>query len=670
MKRWKWLDALITVMLLMCPGYTWAGDRAEEGDCLEDMVVTATKHETSIREIPAAVTLISREQLLNQNLPNGDIGDALRAVPGISLRRAYAPFPAYANIRGMGSAATLYLVNGIPTDWQISQTIPVEMIEKVEVIRGPASALYGANAGGGVVNIILKEGGDSHTATLSGGAGSFGRLRSAASAGGRMDRFSYALAGFYEAADGANVVKNNLNPGVHMIDGCQYDKHGVGFNAGYAPSEFSNVRLFYNFFNDDYTRGRPHVGGDWDYNLGGLIYDQKIGQRLNLHAYAAFRVDDYLHLYDYGGTNYNPRLKRFMDYSETPAELQATMRLGAGHTLTAGLFYNNQETTQDYRDWLSSAQTQENEFKVRTTAGYLQDLWKLTPDLTLTAGLRYDHWKNYDNSFSSYGNQDLQDRTDDHVSPKLGLRYNFNESTSVWGNYSTGFKPPSSEQLYDDRTSGGNSRIPNPDLEPESTCAYELGVQHWFGRLIQTGLVGFYNLTDDKILSWFNADNDLTNKNIGRSESYGAELDMAVYFSENWTLTANYTYNKATIKENPSDPDLEGSFLTFSPEHKANFGITYRQPGNFTLSAFGRYVSKQYCDDANTEFNAAGEQLAMDESFAVDLKGTKHFSVAWGVLKNIDLSLSIDNLFDEQYRAMYMYEDPGTTLYAEVKFVF
>lgn len=155
MRKMGWVLSMLLVFTITFLLTGWntalADDKTEQVKHLDDLIVTATKYETSIKDVPASVTVIHTEDLANQNFPNQDIGDALRSVPGITVRRAYAPFPSSANIRGAGSDGTVYLVNGIPTDWQISQAIPIEIVDKVEIIRGPASALYGANASGGVV---------------------------------------------------------------------------------------------------------------------------------------------------------------------------------------------------------------------------------------------------------------------------------------------------------------------------------------------------------------------------------------------------------------------------------------------------------------------------------------------------------------------------------------
>ncbi len=637
---------------------------------LEEMVVSATKHETFVKDVPASITIIDAQQIKLQNLPNGDIGDVLRSVPGITIRRAYAPFPSYPNIRGLGSDATVILVNGIPTNWEITQAIPPANIQRIEIVRGPASALYGANANGGVINLILKKGKKETSGSMGAGFGSFDTWRLNADIQGKNKKFGYAFAATHEDSNGSRVVTNQVNPSITMVDDCYYDKMAISANTTYDLTGTSTVSLFYNYFNDQYTRGRPHVGGDWDRHFTALSWDHALTDHVSLRAYAGLRYDDLLHLYDKGTTNYDPNRKRFTDYYETPAELTITAELGTTHMLTAGFFHNNQETEQDYRDWLTNDLWRLNKYKVRTLAGYIQDVWKPTQAITVTGGLRYDHWENYDNYFSAFSNPCPQDRTDSNLSPKLGARYNFSDGISVWANYGVGFKPPTSTQLYDDRTSGGNPRQPNPDLKPEQTQSWELGIEKWFGNSFQTNLVGFYNYTDDKIMSWFDTSNVWINKNIGGAESYGAEFSAAWYLSDHLTVNANYTYNIATIDENPATLSQEGNTLPFSPEHKTNIGIQYEQKDDYSIGVFARYLSEQFTNDNNTRQNASGADLMMDSSFVIYLKATKYFPVSWGLVKRVDVSLAVDNLFDENYRSFYMYEDPGTVLFGQVSFKF
>jgi len=660
---------LTVILSLVLFTISWA-EEEKEPVVLDEVVVTATKYETSVKDVPASVTIITSEEIENQNLPNGDIGDVLRQVPGITLRRAYAPFPAYPNIRGVGSDATVVLVNGIPTNWEIAQAIPPGNVDRIEIVRGPVSALYGANAAGGVINIITKEGGDEFEGSVNGGYGTFDTYRSNITTSGDIDKFHFSLAAFKEGSDGAEIVTNTIIPSITMIDGCEYDKLGISLNTNYNFNTNSKLSFLYNFFNDEYTRGRPHVGGDWDRHFASIIYDQGLGDKFVFKGSVGYRYDDLLHLYDQGGTNYDKNRKRFTDYYETPVELQLTGDIGWGHTLTAGVFYNNQKTDQEYFDWNTGAFQSRNEYKVKTQAGYLQEVWKPTEAMTIAAGLRYDHWKNYDNYFSSYTNPDLKDRTDDNWSPKLGVRYNFAEDTSVWANYGMGFKPPTPAQLYDDRTMGGNPREPNPNLKPEEIHSWELGLEQWFGGNIQAKAIGFYNYTDNKISSWFDASNVWVNKNIGKTKSYGVEFEIDLRLFEHWMVNANYTWNKALIDENPSDPDQEGNWLPFSPKHKVNLGVTYERKDNFTASIFGRYLSEQHTNDDNTEYTSTGEERYMDESFVVDIKAIKHFPVAWGYLENIDLSLSVDNVFDEEYRTFYIYEDPGRVFFGEITLFF
>lgn len=684
MKNVKYLALCLMIgnLLLFSPawGDETAGDDGEKNSGemeaakpkpvqMDEVVVTATKYESSTKDIPSNVTVVTGEEIRAQFLPNNDIGDALRNISGLTTRRAYAPFPAYINIRGVGNQGTVILVNNIPTNWEITQAIPPGNIERVEIMRGPASALYGANASGGVINIITKEGGEGINGSMGGGYGTFNTWRVQAATDGTVDKFHYSFAGYKDKSDGTNIVKNTVLPSVTMIEDCSYDKWAGSLTAAYDVNEKGKLSFLFNYFKDEYTRGRPNVGGDWDRYFTSLIYDQAFGDMFLFKGYVGFRYDDLLHRYDKGNQNYELRQTRDTDYREIPLELQLTAKLGFGNALTGGFFYNYQDTDQAYHNPAGDL-INHNRYKVRTVAGYLQDVWKPLDKLAITAGLRYDNWQNYDNTFTSYVDEHPGDRTDDNWSPKIGAKYNFTDRLGLWANYAVGFNPPTPEQLYDDRTSGGNPREPNPNLQPETTRSWELGVENWFTDTLSTKMVGFFNYTDDKIISWFNDENIWINKNIGRSKSYGVELDMFFQPTENWIVNANGTWNPAEIDSNPSNPGQEGNELPFSPKYKANLSVTYQWVRNFELSGFFRYLSKQQTNEANTEYTKGGEARYMPSSFVVDFKGVKHFPVAWGALKNIDVALAVDNVFNANYRTFYIYEDPGRTFFGEVKFFF
>lgn len=636
---------------------------------LDEIVVTATKYETSIKNVPASISIITHEDLAAQHLPNGDIADALRSIPGVAVRRAAGPFPAYINIRGTSSDETLILVNGVPTEWEITQAIVPENVERIEVMRGPASALYGANASGGVINIITKNGGNESNSVVGGSVGSFNSWRLNASSNGSVGGFHYSMSAYREGSDGTNVVRNNVNAGTHMIDDCPYDKWAASLNTSYDLPEDGRLSLLYNFHHDEYTRGRPNVRGDWDRHFTALTLEQPINDKYSFKGYVGYRYDDLLHTYDNGGTNYSLKQKRYTTYTELPAELQLTTQALAGHVITTGYFFNNQRSEMRFKKPNGTIIGDQN-YKVLTQAGYLQDVWKPIDALTITSGVRYDHWKNYDTEYYNFNTKRPADRTEGNWSPKFGIKYNFQDSTSIWANYSVGFLPPTAEQLYDDRSSGGNPRRPNPDLKPQTTRSYEVGVERWFAERVQTKLCGFYSYTDDKISSWFDSSNVWINENIGRSKSYGFEAECLYKVNDNWSLLANYTYDRATIDKNPSNPSQEGNELTFSPRHMANVGVTYTQPEGWDLSAFARYISEQQTNDDNIRYTASGEEQFMKDSVVVDLKATKHFVVKCGPLKKIDASFSIDNLFDKNYRTFYIYEDPGTVYTFETKFYF
>ncbi|ACL02572.1 TonB-dependent receptor [Desulfatibacillum aliphaticivorans] len=667
-KKFGLLAGLICLGLLCAPVYAEEEKAAKE---MDQMVVTATKTETPLREVAASVDVLDREELELRSQPNGDFIDLLRNIPGMTVARAYAPFPATVRMRG-GVGQTVILVNGLPVDFKMSQSIPNEIIDRVEIVRGPTSAIYGANATGGVINIITKTGSENLRAEIRGGGGTSGTYRTSVMTEGKEDNVGFAFAGHYGGSAGENVVENNNNPTIHMINKCKYNKSGAAASGKYDFGRASSVTLFYNYWWGDYMRGRVYYGGEWERNYANVKFNQGFNDMFDMQVNLAYHVDDLLHTYDKGGTNYyTPHQRRYTDYEAIPIDVQFNGRFFDGkNTLTLGYFHSDKTEEQDYRDWNTNAELNLIKFSEETWAVYAQDTWKILDNLILSTGIRYDDWKNYDNYFGNYVNRTPDERSEDNWSPKVGLRYNFNTATSVWANYGQGFNTPTATQLYDDRTAGGNKRIPNPDLKPEKTHSYELGADHWFGNIANVKLVGFHTYTEDTILSSFTAANTVTNQNIGKTESTGAELNLDFFITPEWSTGGNYTYNVAEVDENPTDRTLEGKTLLYAPEHQFNWDVTYKKPEDITACLSVRYTGDQHVNDSNEKYNAAGEQLYMNSSWVVDFKATKTILKDKWILDKADFSFYIDNIFNEKYRTMIYYEDPGTTVYSEIALYF
>ncbi len=668
----KKLFVPLVCMVLMVFGVATAVMADEQAAKLDEVVVSATKIDTPLTSIPASVHVLTNQDLGMQNLPHGDFMDALRYQTGISLTRAHGPFPATARIRGIGN--TVYLINGIPVDWKMNQAIPAEMIERVEIFRGPFASMFGSDATGGAINIITKTGAKDTSLTLKGGGGTFSTYRTGLFAEGSGQNSGFALAGWAAGSDGANVVTNKVNPNIHMINNCSYDKHGFSFSGRHAFDWNGTVSLFYNHFKDDYLRGRVYVGGEWQRDFFSAIYEQGLGDTFSFATRVGYHVDDLLHKYDRGGTRYyEASHRRFTDYKAVPVEAQLTGRfLGGRRNVTVGYYRNtifeesidrNWEAPHDERGRLRSSQ--------RFQALYAKSNLEIVSGLILDAGLRYDHWENFDNFFFNYVNTHPPDRSENHISPSIGLRYNLRRGPGIWANYSQGFLPPSPGQLYDDRpTSGGTPRVPNPNLQPETTHSYELGAEHWFHNRLRGRLVGFYTYTDDRILSSIEIDNIIINRNLGKTESKGLEVDVEFFMTNHFSILANYTWMESTIKENPTDISLEGNRVPYAPEHRANLMLRYHKPDDLSAMVAMRYIDDQFTNESNAVQNAAGEDIYMASSVVFDLKVTKTLLKNRGFLDQMDVSLAVDNIFNEKYRTFLVYEDPGTAIFGEISLRF
>lgn len=598
-----------------------------------DEVYSASRFVQKIRQAPANVTVVSAEDM--RRLGHRTLGDTLRGARGVYVTndRNYS----YLGVRGFGLPAdynnrVLFLVDGHRVNDNIYDAnypgrefiVDVDMIDRVEFVRGPVSSLYGSNAFFGVINVMTRKGRHLSGAELSSAAGSFGTYEGSAAWGRRVDNgpevsvsgSAYGRKGetlyypeFDDPATGHGVARNADGEKAGKVLG---ELSWKGFTLQGAWSERAKeipTGSFGGIFPSDETNTRDQFG------YATLKYERTFGESLDVLARLSYNRYWYRgeYLYDDGLGNAVLNKDSALGYW-WGAELLLTQRVGDRLTLTAGTEYrDNLRQDQDNHDELGTYVKVREQSSV--AALYAQADALLLDELRVNAGLRWDE-------YSTFGST---------VNPRASLIYSPDERTTIKAIYGRAFRAPSS---YESDFAGGANQKANPDLDPETIETYELSVE----REIIDGLslfVGAFGMDCEDLL---NLEIDPLDglrvfRNITEVHTRGVETELRLSLEGGLTATASYSYQEAEQK----DPDRR---LRNSPRHLAKLAITAPLP----LDSLYAGVELQYVGERRT---LGGNKT--DDYLVANLTVT-----AADIAKGLDLSVSIYNLFDEEYF------DPGS----------
>jgi len=381
------------------------------------------------------------------------------------------------------------------------------------------------------------------------------------------------------------------------------------------------------------------------------------------------RTDDRYTLETGGSTKTYYDSPGSLKLTETEAwfsELRADMPIGEDHLLTIGLSYRTDDSdTNDYdipyyRSYEGkSDSTFYSGGEDRIWAIFFQDEWKIIKKLTFYLGGRYDAWNVSDGASGVPGSETTYDsNTDSEFSPKAAVVWKALPDTTLKGSVGHAFRAPNLYELYRTWTSWGWEYRSNPSLNPETVWTYEAGVdQYLFDRKTKLSLTGFRN--DIKDLIYYKIDNTAKTKtrmNAGKARTYGLEFEASQEITRWLKAWGNLTYISAKITENPLDPTTEDKNVTGIPRTTYNIGLDAEHKW-FKGSLVGRYFSKIYNDSDNKD-TAEGVYKTYEPAFYVDSK------ITFMPYKWADISLSVDNIFDEEYFEYYMPE--GRTYFCEL----
>ena len=641
MRKRSWI-CIGMFFVMMFPGILLAQPGAGEGSAeappkMGDVVVTATRLEESVNSVPANVTVVTEDDIANSTAR--DVADLMRTVPGVHVsditggRRTYR-----VDLRGFGETAelnTLLLVDGrrineadlSATDWA---QIPLDRVERIEIIRGGrASVLYGDNAAGGVINIITKKGDKFRT----GGevqAGSYATYKANAFVSGSRDEFSYAFSGSYYDTDGYR-------------DNSQNEMKDLGADLGYVVSDMLAVNLSSGYHKD--KAGLPGALKETDFAAGADRTDT-----VNPGNYAD--VEDY---YVKGGPEVyfltNSMIKLDLSYRNrdtgsfatfaggyfdgeygiktVTASPQAIIRekvFGFDNNLNVGFDYTDVKedvtNTSEYFGYLSSGVFN---MERKSQGYYFHDAFDLSDVWSLSGGYRYDK-ASYDYNYVYSDGSAGSDSNDLEESLyTAGINYKLSPKSNAYFNYARSFRYPVLDEAFSFFT---NSIVSS--LKPQTASDYEMGIRYAFSDTLKIGINLFHIKTEDEI--FYNPDS-YSNMNLdGDTTRRGIELTADRSFG--WgRLSVDYTYTKAEIDGGTYD----GSEIPNVPQHQAGFNafVDFWKPITFVVN--GRYVGKRYFISDWT--NTFSEQ---DDYFVMNGK----VKYTW---KNATAFIDINNLFNTEY---------------------
>lgn len=595
---------------------------------LESVVVTATRTAEPESTTLASVTVIDRPEIERRQARS--VPDLLRGLPGVSLTRTGGPgHQSSLFLRGTNSDHVLVLVDGVKIGSATSGTasledLPIEQIERIEVVRGPRSSLYGSEAIGGVIQIFTRRGGGDWSPRLTLGAGTLHTARVAAGLSGGGERGWIDLGASFDRTHGIDACSGRSKPfagcGVEQDDRDPYRNLGLSLRAGYSFSEQAALE-----FNALRTEGRLDFDGSAFAGNVSRSEQQVLGAKAILKPLAPWTLtlaagqsrDNYRSFFDDPDTDDGERFVARFETTRDSLSLQNDWRLTKGQLATLGLDYrvDRVDGTVDY-----SRDTRDN---LGVFGEYQAGLG--AADLKLS--LRQDE----DGDLGGHG------------TGNAALGYLFDTGLRVSLAYGTAFKAPSFNDLY-------YPNYGNPDLDPERARSWELGIS---GELpVGPGIDGRWDLslyeTDIDDLIAYDAALSAA-ANVRRARIRGLEATTSADYQD-WSLKTSLTL---LDPENRSPGANQGNLLPRRPEQSLEIDLE-RRFDRWSLGGTVFVAGRRYDDLANKN--------RLDGYALLDLRAEYRINPA------LRLQASLENALDEEYETAYLYNQLGRSVYLTLRY--
>lgn len=612
---------------------------------LSEVVISATKTNANTLQLASSISVIDAKQISNSNSNN--VFDVLRNETGISFTRQGGNGTlSNIYIRGSNSSHTLVLIDGVevnltndPSGVYDFSALPVDNIERIEVLRGPQSTLYGSDALAGVINIITKKGNGAPKFSLLTEGGTYNTYKGMIGLNGSINKLNYSLALSRSGSEGFSAASEKYG---------NTEKDGYTFNnltsvLGYDLSDNAEINLYTRFlksesdndqfggmFGDDPTyltkqeefsiRGEGKIkllNGNWNQKLG-LTFIRNVRK----NSFDTSSASAYYSNALYDGRRYK-------------IDWQNDFQLSKGNLLTAGIEFEKEESSSEYYsfnyillpDYASVIPNKD----ANTISAFLQDQIKFVESFFITLGLRLDKHSKFGSQFTY------------RIAPAYML---WETGTKIKATIGTGFKAPSLYYLYD-------PAYGNENLNPEESFGWDFGIeQFFFKQNLSFGITFFYN----KFSDMFGFDyQTFKTINIKQAVTKGLEFYFQTKPIDDLEIKANYTFTDARdVSPNSSDFDTK---LLRRPESKVGFFTSYSFSAKTNLNAEIIWVGTRDDIDFSTYQRT-------------ELKGYVLLNLAahYNLFDFLRLNARVENLLDTDYEEVFGYATPGLSFYGGIKF--
>ena len=625
MKKGIIFIAIALIFSKTSPG--WGEEDGSKQD-LGKIIVTATKTNAYQNEVGSSFTVITEEDI--KKTGKVDISDVLKDTPGISISQA-APFGGrtLVYLRGAKPGQTLVMLDGVElndpmeTDRSFNfANLTTVNVERIEVIRGAQSTLYGSDAMAGVINIITKKGKGKPKLEANVQGGSCNTFIESASLGGSEKAVNYSLAFSQINSRGISQARAGVEP-----DG--YASTTLSSRMGWQLYDKAEINLYARYVNSETDMDDGAYNDDPNYTTWNRLFASKAEFVQNLMSW-------WDHKFSFSFSDNSRKYRDDRDYAHPRENLQSSwfkgdiMKLEWQHnfsfldwdTITTG-FELETERGSSYNANGSSV-TKIDRQTLDTKSWYMEKQLKFFDMIFITPGMRVDYNSIYktETTYRVSGVFSLKD---------LGAR--------LKGSVGTGFKAPSLYQLY--------SIYGNHDLKPDRSVSYDFGIEKDFLPGVFSSSVTYFHNDFKDMIDWDSV--AYRYKNISRAKTWGYETAFTFRPIDKLAFSVYYTYTAT------KDMD-SGKRLPRRPENDIGISVDWEIVKETKLNIKTRYVDRTWDD-------------------ALNIRKVKPYSVTdlfftYDLTRNIQLFLRSNNIFDYDYQEVYGYSTPGRTLYVGGKAVF